>query len=311
MANEFKRACSGLPLVDAKALELGSVLGQGATSTVVRSIFQGKACAAKVLKSEHSMGYKLDRGIIAELSVLSKLGPHPNIINCYGVIIDGAPAPIIILELIEGKDLERYTSMLKPGFDLGKSTIQKWSLDLLSALEYLHDRDPIIIHCDVKPANLLVTSSSRGSSLKLTDFGISKTVDRDKRLTAQHKANEGSARYRAPEVLSTSNRANYTEKADIYSAALVIYFILTGRVPDNDVTVDLRWRPTLLLARMRWRGMADLLEHMWAHDAERRPEAGECGARVRRLGEADAGAPAPRPGCYAGMRRAAQRRLVA
>jgi eukaryotic-like serine/threonine-protein kinase len=126
--------------------------------------------------------------------------------------VDKSSSQIILMELFEGKDLERYLSQLRPGFDLGRPTIQKWSLDLLSALEYLHTRDPIIIHCDIKPepANLLLSPDLK--SLKLTDFGISKTLERDRRLASALKTDEGSLHYRAPEVLSVSGTAFFTEK---------------------------------------------------------------------------------------------------
>ena len=308
MVNSFRDLCLNLPQFNAQSVELGPVLGHGATATAFKCSFNGKSCAAKVMKSEGDLGSTFDESVATELLTLSKLGPHPNIVQCHGVCVDDASAPIIILELMEGKDLEKYLSQLKPGFDLGRQTIQKWSLDLLSALDFLHNRDPILIHCDVKPANLLLTPCR--TSLKLTDFGIAKSVDRRQRLEGQLKANEGSPRYRAPEVLSRSGTAAYTEKSDIYSAALVMYYLLTGRRPENDVKVDPKWRPTLMAARMRWRKASDLLERMWAHEPEKRPTAGECAGLVRRFGEAEEDAPLPR-GCYAGIRWPSQRRLVA
>ena len=83
----------------------------------------------------------------------------------------------------------------------------------------------------------------------------------------------------------------FTAKLDIYtrfySASMVIYFLLTGRRPENDVKIDPRWRPTTMVSRLRWRKASDLLERMWAHDAEQRPSAGECAEYFSKLGEAD------------------------
>ena len=284
-----------LPLIASKSLELGTVLGKGATATAFRSSFNGKSCAAKVVKSEDDLGNKLDKIVLAEIAALSKVGTHPNIVQFHGVCLENPAGPIIVMELVEGKDLENYFSSLRPGFELNKETIQKWSLDLLSALNFLHDRDPIIIHCDIKPANLLMTRCR--SSLKLTDFGISKSINRDQRRSCQLKANEGSPAYLAPELLSKSKLASYTEKSDIYSASLVIFTLLTGRRPEHDVKVDPRWRPTTMISRMRWRKLSDLLERMWAHDPEQRPSAADCAALLRALdqaGEDDA----PQSGCY-------------
>ena len=290
-----------VPQIDRGLLMLGSVLGKGATATAFKSSFGGKFCAAKVLNSEDVFSVQSDENVISEVVTLSKLGTHPNIVQFHGVCVENSSNLIIVLELVDGKDLEKYLSSLRDGFDLGKSIVQKWSHDLLSALYFLHNRDPILIHCDVKPANLVITPCK--TSLKLTDFGISKSIHREHRQSQCLKANEGSPRYRAPEVLSDSEFAAYTEKSDIYSASLVIYYLLTGRRPENDVKIDPRWRPTTMVSRMRWRKVSDLLERMWAHDAEKRPSAGECAEYFSKLKEEDDDSDERLPrGCYAGLR---------
>ena len=288
------------PLIDRSLLILNSVLCYGATSTVFRASYGGISCAAKVMNSEDIVTNQNEENAIAEIEALSKLGNHLNIVQFHGVCVENSSHFIIVIELVDGKDLrlEKYLSSLHVEFDLWKATIQKWSLDLLLALDFLHNRDPILIHCDVKPANLLITPYK--TSLKLTDFGISKSVDREQRSATYLKANEGSARYRAPEVLSNSQIAAFTEKSDIYSASLVIYFVLTGRRPDNDVKIDPRWLPTTMVSRLRWRKVSNFLERMWAHDAEQRPSAGECAEFFSKLMEADEDAEVSLPlGCYA------------
>jgi serine/threonine protein kinase len=281
--------------IDASNLELGSILGQGATAVAYKSKLSGKSCAAKVFKAE---GLDLKR-IEAEMKTLTQLKAHPNVVQFFGSSLSKNGAPIFVLELVDGQDLEKYLAFQKPGFDLGKKTVHRWSLDIMSALDFLHDRDPILIHCDVKPANLILTSCR--SSLKLTDFGIAKTLKRDRRLVEELAANEGSPRYRAPEVLSSSDSAQYTEKVDVYSAAMVIFFLLTGRRPENDVKVDPRWRPLMVNARWRWRALSDLLERMWAHDPAQRPSAGDCATQLRELPRAVAERPVRGIGCYSGI----------
>jgi serine/threonine protein kinase len=284
-----------IDMIDVSGLELDHVLGQGATAVVYKSKLHGKSCAAKVFRTE---GLDSKRAS-SEMQAMMQFDSHPNVVQYLGASVSKNGSPIILVELVDGRDLERHLSYQKPGFDLGKQTIHRWSLDILSALDFLHDRDPILIHCDVKPANLIVSSCL--SSLKLTDFGIAKTLKRDRRLVESHAANEGSPRYRAPEVLSSSDKAHYTEKVDVYSAALVIFFLLTGRRPENDVKVDPRWRPLTVNARWRWRALSDLLERMWAHDPAQRPSAGECAAHLRALPVADAERSARSMGCYVGF----------
>ena len=174
------------PLIDRSLLILNSVLCYGATSTVFRASYGGISCAAKVMNSEDIVTNQNEENAIAEIEALSKLGNHLNIVQFHGVCVENSSHFIIVIELVDGKDLrlEKYLSSLHVEFDLWKATIQKWSLDLLLALDFLHNRDPILIHCDVKPANLLITPYK--TSLKLTDFGISKSVDRDQRAAICH-----------------------------------------------------------------------------------------------------------------------------
>ena len=89
-------------------------------------------------------------------------------------------------------------------------------------------------------------------------------------------------RYSAPEVFvhdEARGGAVYSDWADIFSAALVIWRLLTGRRPR--ARADPLERPKAGPARRRWPAPAALLERMWAHAPEERPSAGECAAAVR------------------------------
>lgn len=86
-----------------------------------------------------------------------------------------APSAVLLVELMDGASLADYLARRRPGFDLGCATARRWAGDLLRALAHLHDRDPILMHRDVKPENLLLTAS-RPPALKLTDFGLAKMV---------------------------------------------------------------------------------------------------------------------------------------
>ena len=166
------------------------------------------------------------------------------------------------------------------------------------------------MHRDLKPANILIAPVSQ--TLKLTDFGLAKRFHRGgdladgadvHRLVRTHTCNIGTPRYSAPEVLAslsagehTSHSAVYTEKADVYSAALIIWYLLTGQRPHCKVRVNPEARPEVAPARRRWAELAGLLERMWAHDAEGRPSAGESAGAVR-------GMPVQAAGCGLGGER--------
>jgi serine/threonine protein kinase len=142
------------------------------------------------------------------------------------------------------------------------------------------------MHRDLKPANILVTREHQ--TLKLADFSLTTRFHRSNHLSVpvrrEHTCNIGTTRYTAPEVLerlydgdAATACAAYTEKADIYSAALVIYYFLTGWQPACDVRRNPRARP----AARRCPHMAALLERMWGHDADARQTVAECAAAVR------------------------------
>ena len=159
--------------------------------------------------------------------------------------------------------------------------VKLWVCEILSALQHLHDRDPVIMHRDLKPANIVLSRDQK--HLKLIDFGLAKCFERIERdddahthLVRVHTMNIGSPCYMAPEVVTSciAGAAEYTEKADIYSAALIIWYLLTGQKPRRRAKpTD---RPDVKPARRRWAELSDVVERMWAGEAEARPSAGEC-----------------------------------
>jgi serine/threonine protein kinase len=151
------------------------------------------------------------------------------------------------------------------------------------------------MHRDVKPANMVLSPDLR--TLKLIDFGLSKSFPRPVNVAGaarsrsrRHSSNVGTPRYTAPEVLEcsmpgehTGDIAAYTEKADIFSAALVIWYLLAGRRPNGRLPQWPKARPSAERARRRWPEMAAVVERMWAHDAHERPSAEECVGELEAL----------------------------
>ena len=124
---------------------------------------------------------------------------------------------------------------------------------------------------DLKPANLLLTRDL--GTLKVADFGVAKKISRAARQDGYHAGNTGTYRYMAPEVIC-QQAGHYTEQCDIYSAAIVMWYIATvRRPPDNDVT-RVEERPDILL--VGWPSYAAVLQSMWQQDPDARPCASEC-----------------------------------
>jgi len=143
---------------------------------------------------------------------------HPNIVSIYDSDRDVDMA-YLVLELVDGLDLKQH-------LDGGRRyTLEQTAAlmnDLLSALDYAHRQG--IVHRDIKPANLLIEASDR---VKLTDFGVARIQDAGD-ATRTKGTLVGTLKYMAPEQLQ-GQRAD--ARSDLFSAAVVLYQLLTGYRP--------------------------------------------------------------------------------
>jgi len=176
--------------------------------------------------------------MLHEINVLSTLR-HPDLVMFLGACLDHDP-PFFITEFMEGGDLERYfrtkSQQLSRPFRPTGVLFMKWANSIARALSFLHNCTQPIIHRDLKPLNLLLTKSQE---LKVTDFGISKLM-RPRAPGQSSSALEpdcsmsggiGTWRYMAPEVVRYEQ---YTDRVDIYSFALILWFMYTGLQPFVD-----------------------------------------------------------------------------
>ncbi|MDD6154782.1 MAG: Stk1 family PASTA domain-containing Ser/Thr kinase [Eubacteriales bacterium] len=153
---------------------------------------------------------------------------HPNIISVYDVGQEGS-IYYIVMELVTGRTL---SDVIKAEAPMNYKEVIRISKQIVSALSLAHSNN--IIHRDIKPHNIMITDDG---TAKLGDFGIAKAVS-DSTLTETSKV-IGSVHYFSPEQA----RGSYVdERSDIYSLGIVMYEMLTGRVPfdgDNPVQVAL------------------------------------------------------------------------
>jgi len=253
-------------------LKLLKKIGEGATGVIYEADYLGLKCAAKSLKNwGDGLIEQAYKDIVMECDVLVSVGNHPNLVGFLGVCLDDKRRPIVVEELVGGPCLENY--LQEPGCRgaLSKSVIYAWTQDIFRALEFLHNRDPVIMHRDLKPGNLILTKDR--STLKLADFGMSKIVQKSKMKNVVNTGYTGTVRYMAPEVL-TQRKGHYTEKADIYGAGLIMWYIATGSRPQTLSTKDeasLRVRPSL--EAVNWPTFASVIEQTWRHDPGQRPSA--------------------------------------
>ncbi len=151
---------------------------------------------------------------------------HPNIVTIYDFGRD--PQDIyIVMEYVEGTDLKTLLRRRSPLLHL---EAVRWMLQICEGVGYAHRAG--LVHCDLKPHNILVSNSER---IKITDFGISRalaTIDPDERLDVVW----GSPQYFSPEQAAGTAPS---PASDVYSLGVILYEMLTGRLPFEAADIDL------------------------------------------------------------------------
>lgn len=185
--------------------------------------------AVKILRDEFTTDEEFIRRFEAEAQSAARL-THANIVSIYDVGVEGN-LYYIVMELIQGKTLKEIIIEERGPLPW------KWSINvaiqIAQALEMAHRNN--IIHRDIKPHNIIITEDGVA---KVTDFGIAKAVS-NSTITA-FGTTIGSVHYFSPEHA----RGGYTDaKSDLYSLGVVMYEMLTGKVPfdaDTPVSVALK-----------------------------------------------------------------------
>ena len=203
--------------------EIIEKIGNGGMATVYKSLDKvlNRKVAIKVLKAEYSNDQEFIKRFQIEAQSAASLS-HPNIVSIYDVANE-ADTHYIVMELIEGVTLkDKITENEKIEW---KQAVEIAS-QIASGLAQAHKNH--IIHRDIKPHNIIMTKEG---TAKITDFGIAKAV-----TTSTINASGstlGSVHYFSPEHA----RGGYTdEKSDIYSLGVVLYEMVTGKLPFNSDT---------------------------------------------------------------------------
>ena len=209
--------------------EILEKIGNGGMATVYKAKCHvlNRFVAVKVLKDEYTTDEEFIKRFNIEAQAAASL-THPNIVSIYDVGHEfQGNIYYIVMELIQGKTLKEI-------IDEDGALPWKWSVNIASqiasALEVAHKNN--IVHRDIKPHNIIITEDGVA---KVTDFGIAKAVS-NSTITA-FGTTLGSVHYFSPEHA----RGGYTDaKSDLYSLGVVMYEMVTGRVPfDADTPVSI------------------------------------------------------------------------
>lgn len=198
--------------------EIKEIIGVGGMAVVYKAFDnqENRVVAVKILKEEFISNEEFVRRFKNESKAIAMLS-HPNIVKVYDVSF-GDLIQYIVMEYIDGITLKEYIE--REGSLRWKDAVH-FTIQILKGLQHAHDKG--IVHRDVKPQNIMVLPDG---TIKVTDFGIARFA-RSEQRTITDKA-IGSVHYISPEQ-ARGERTD--EKTDIYSVGVILYEMLTGRLP--------------------------------------------------------------------------------
>ena len=204
--------------------EILDVIGVGGMAVVYKAYCHRlhRFVAVKILKGDLASDEEFRRRFHEEAQAVAMLS-HPNIVSVYDVS-KGDELDYIVMELIDGMTLKQYMQKEEGGLNWREALY--FTTQIVRALGHAHGRG--IIHRDIKPQNIMVL---RDGSVKVADFGIARIMDSAHNTKDQEAL--GSVHYISPEQARGSH---IDARSDLYSAGVVLYEMLTGRLPFDGET---------------------------------------------------------------------------
>ena len=259
---EIKTKLQGLVLDN--RYEIISKIGVGGMADVFKGkdTLLGRIVAIKILHANFAGDEEFVSKFKREAQAAGKLN-HPNIVSMYDVGFDQG-YNYIVMEYVEGETLKEYIARHKM---LSVDQAVKFTIAIAEGLEHAHATG--IVHCDIKPHNVLITTNGR---IKVTDFCIARAMNAGTTIMYTNSI-MGSAHYLSPEQASGKPVSGST---DIYSLGAVLYEMLTGRVPydgDTPISVALKHVQDRLTPPSRYNSsIPPLLESVVMKALEKKPE---------------------------------------
>src|SRR5881227_670122 len=200
--------CSGQRPLDGYTLKRG--VGRGGFGEVYFAVSDGgKEVALKLLRDNALIEL---RGVAQCLNL-----KHPNLVGLFDMRTDDQGDSWVVMENVAGESLHILLGRYPKGLPI--ELAREWFLGLARAVGHLHDHG--IVHRDLKPGNIFLENGV----VKVGDYGLSKSISGSQR-TAQTQS-IGTVHYMAPEI----STGNYNKQIDVYAAGVILYEMLTGRVP--------------------------------------------------------------------------------
>ncbi|KAK4284889.1 hypothetical protein QN277_001661 [Acacia crassicarpa] len=247
--------------IEPKHLKYGNKVASGSFGELFRGTYCSQDVAIKVLKAEDvSLDWKKE--FSQEVYIMRKVR-HKNVVQFIGACTK-PPHFCIVTEFMSGGSVYDFLHKQKGVFKF--PSLLRVAIDVSKGMNYLHQNN--IIHRDLKAANLLMDENH---VVKVADFGVARVKDQSGVMTAE----TGTYRWMAPEVIE---HKRYDQKADVFSFGVVLWELLTGKLPYEYLTplqaaigvVQKGLRPTI--PRNTHPKVVELLERCWQQDPTLRPD---------------------------------------
>ncbi|KAK8945838.1 Serine/threonine-protein kinase HT1 [Platanthera guangdongensis] len=250
--------------IDTSLLNFQNKMASGSQCQLFRGTYCSQDVAIKVFKAEH-FSLDLQREFAQEVYIMRKIR-HKNVVQFIGACTQ-PPSLFIVTEFMSGGSLYDFLHKQKGVFKL--PSLLRVAIDVCKGMNYLHQNN--IIHRDLKTANILMDENE---VVKVADFGVARVKTQSGVMTAE----TGTYRWMAPEVIE---HKPYDHKADVFSFAIMIWELLTGKLPYEYLTplqaavgvVQKALRPTI--PKHTNVKLAGLLEKCWQQDPALRPDFSE------------------------------------
>ncbi|KAM7479484.1 hypothetical protein LguiA_027697 [Lonicera macranthoides] len=258
--------------IDPQLLKSEHKVASGSYGDLYKGTYCSQEVAIKVLKAEH-VTVEMQREFAQEVFIMRKVR-HKNVVQFIGACTK-PPSLCIVTEYMSGGSVYDYIHKQKGTFKL--PSLLKIAIDVSKGMNYLHQQN--IIHRDLKAANLLMDENE---VVKVADFGVARVKAQSGVMTAE----TGTYRWMAPEVIE---HKPYDHKADIFSFGVVLWELLTGKLPYDYLTplqaavgvVQKGLRPSIPMHTHP--NLTRLLERCWQQDPASRPDFSEITVTLQKI----------------------------
>ncbi|KAF2077450.1 hypothetical protein CYY_001223 [Polysphondylium violaceum] len=282
LAFEVTVNSSKFSIIPYEDLKIGPQLGSGSYAVVYRGLWNQSEVAIKILNfDETDTNTEKFREFRNEALITGELH-HENTVSLKGVSTNPF---CIITELLQFGDLSKFIRHTCEAFSW--ETVLKLSVDISRGMNFLHQCKPMVVHRDLKSANILIGGSSIDTLVaKVSDFGLSiKPVGKE--VKGRKVWNW---RWLAPEIMKNQQ---YTEKIDVYSFGIVLWELISREVPFDEFYDELKWNTILedkIIKGLRPtipsecpNPMKELISECWSDDPKKRPSFASIITRLQQM----------------------------